>query len=215
MKYFIFTRFNLMMSGENFQSIYNHPKINDPEAWMEHRIILFEKYTLPSVLAQTDKDFTWLLAFDKQTPENILTRYDYIDNIHIIYEYPKFWIQNKIYDEWLITSRLDNDDYIYPTYIEEIKKAFRRKEEVIDVEYIQFDYFTGKYYTSDRYPPNGPFLSLVEYVEMDGLANTCFFCSHTKMPDNFPARKINKVLAKMIIHDRNISNHIVGKEIQL
>ena len=210
MKHFVFTRWNLLSADV---SIYNNPAIKDPEAWMEHRMLFFEKYTLPSMLAQTDKDFIWLLAFDEQTPYDIIRRYDYYDNIKIIFQYPKDWLVNEVYDEWIITTRLDNDDYVYPTFIENIKSYFDKEEMVIDVEYVQYDHYTGKHYTSNRRPPNGPFLSLAEYVR--DTPKTCYYCSHSKMAECFPAIKIPKILAKMIIHDRNISNHIVGREINV
>ena len=40
----------------------------DPE-WLKGRQTLFEKFCLPSVLSQTNKDFEWILVADERTPE--------------------------------------------------------------------------------------------------------------------------------------------------
>jgi hypothetical protein len=54
---------------------------------------------------------------------------------------------------------------------------------------------------------------LLSGVRPEEPIKTCFYCSHTKMIDHFPSMKIDKKLYRMVIHDRNISNRIVGKEI--
>ena len=38
------------------------------EVWLEDRFRLFEQYTLPCVLQQSCKDFTWVVLFDGDTP---------------------------------------------------------------------------------------------------------------------------------------------------
>src|ERR1700677_1263076 len=42
--------------------------------WLENRLVLFKRYCLPSVMAQSNQDFTWLLYFDETTPEAYLRR---------------------------------------------------------------------------------------------------------------------------------------------
>ena len=37
------------------------------EIYLEKRFELFDKYTFPSINAQTDKDFTWFLLFNDKT----------------------------------------------------------------------------------------------------------------------------------------------------
>src|SRR5258706_10927888 len=46
--------------------------------WLEKRQALFEKYTLPSVMGQRNKDFEWLLISDARTPDkfkNVMDKY--------------------------------------------------------------------------------------------------------------------------------------------
>jgi len=218
MKHYIFTRWNLL---DRETDIYNNPKIKNPEKWMAHRIKLFEKYTLPSLKKQTNQNFTWLLAFSEQTPSEIICRYDYIDNIQIIYEYPTDWLNaNLPNSEYVITSRIDNDDYYYEDFVKEVQNEASASlflwkkpdfELVIDVEGVQFDEKTGKFYDNARVSNNSPFISFVEPVRKE--LKTVYYCSHTNMEGNFLSTKIKKRLSCMVIHDKNICNKIVGSEL--
>ena len=104
--------------------------------------------------------------------------------------------------EWLITSRFDNDDILDSQYIAEIQRQFRAEEEIIDVDYVKTDFRETK--PSGRTRPNSPFLSFIEYWDMN--IKTALGYPHSVMPDHFPSRKINKVLAKMVIHKNNVIN---------
>ena len=57
------TRFNL--------GLYDRENINVYK-WIDNRIKLFGKYTLPSVLNQTRQDFIWLMVMDNRTPQDHL-----------------------------------------------------------------------------------------------------------------------------------------------
>jgi hypothetical protein len=50
MKHYILTRWNQSHNNEN---IYNFKGINDPERCMYERVVLFEKYCLPSIHMDT------------------------------------------------------------------------------------------------------------------------------------------------------------------
>lgn len=62
--HFIITRFNLNLYAQD-----KHDLPTRTERWLEHRFEVFERYCLPSVAAQTSKNFTWLCLFDAATPE--------------------------------------------------------------------------------------------------------------------------------------------------
>ena len=63
----IMTRFNVARPKRS------DPIRLDPE-WLAGRFDLFEKYCLPSVAAQTARDFHWLVYFDAATPEPLRAR---------------------------------------------------------------------------------------------------------------------------------------------
>ena len=225
-KHFLFTRWNKLDANT---SIYNNPAVPDPEAWMDHRMKLFDEITLPSVMMQTSMDFQWLLSFDNKTPKWILSKYSEFPRVKIIFEYPADYLRRmkgySIRDgEWIITSRLDNDDMILPEYIEKIQGYFNEQFMLVDTDGVQLDLATGKEYTVERRSQNSPFISLIEQVGVpwqsctkelliDQPVKTVYYCSHSKMEWHFPSVKIPQKLYKMVIHDRNITNKIIGKEI--
>ena len=60
-RHYLTTRFNA--------GIYGPTRLHTPEQWMEHRWKLFTAITLPSIMEQTCRIFTWLILMDKKTPE--------------------------------------------------------------------------------------------------------------------------------------------------
>ncbi len=135
----LLTRFNI-----RFLKGYTY---NLDNQWLESRFELFEQFCLPSVEAQTNKDFKWILFFDKSTPleykhkaENYKKR---LENLEIVYlssddidpdrEVPTM-PENYDVDyisaikpfsdqsEYLLTIRFDNDDAIESTFIDEMRK---------------------------------------------------------------------------------------------
>jgi hypothetical protein len=204
-KHFILTRFNLGIYDSKGDY---HVKVGDPEQWMEHRIELFERYCLPSVMSQTCKNFTWVLAFDPQTPCEIICQYDYMDNIQVIFEKPQIWLKTVAPEcEWLITSRFDNDDMYAPDFVEKIHEQFEYCTEIIDIDYHAWDLNTNTTWTSGRKAANSPFLTLVEVWEDDVM--TALGEEHSIMPNFYMTKKLG-VYATQIIHNRNISNQIRG-----
>ncbi|MBP5642233.1 MAG: hypothetical protein J6W92_04135 [Paludibacteraceae bacterium] len=126
MKHLIITRFNIQYEPDSHIGI--------TEQWLSQRLPLFEQYCLTSVQAQTKSDFTWILLCDSNTPDKYkkqLDKYEQIvPQIKIIYS---SWVEdvNKLYQqigtsyvregEKLLTTRLDNDDRIEPTYVERVQ----------------------------------------------------------------------------------------------
>jgi len=195
-EHFIFTRFNLGLYRR-------HPS---PDAWMTKRLDLFERYTLPSMMRQTTNRWTWLLAFDPQTPECITARYDYLDRVQVIYEPCQDWMRANVdMGGWLITSRLDNDDYVERDWVERIQAEFNRSELVVDFHGRALNLETGKYFNSDRTLPNSMFLSLIEH---GSTCKTCHAFNHTDMVAHYPSKLIEGFGWTMIIHDDNLMNTI-------
>lgn len=61
-KHFVITLFNI--------KIYQKDKAKRDvltDEWLRERLDLFERYCLPSMKQQTDKDYVWLCLFDKET----------------------------------------------------------------------------------------------------------------------------------------------------
>lgn len=205
---------------------YNHDlytnntyKIKDREQWMEDRVIKFEKL-LNSLENQTCLNFKFLIFIDNNTPEHLKKKLrKVVSNFLIkvnweIIESPfNIYLKNlKINTEYLITSRIDNDDEYLPNFVKTVQNSFNSCEEVIDVIGMQYDTVNHKKYTSGRYTPNSPFISLIE--RSDNIRSV-YHCSHSNMCKHFKCRFSDNNEYNYIqnIHDNNIMNKIIGKEI--
>lgn len=117
----------------------------DPRAlsgiWLDARMRLFSNITVPSLVAQTRQPDQWLVFFDEKTPDrtrflfeelrqyhpslkNVL-RAEYCQELgaaecarHILSLAPAA-------TDWLLTTRLDNDDALHPHFIETVKGLCR------------------------------------------------------------------------------------------
>lgn len=202
MKHYLLTRWNLgIYSPENPY----RDKVGNIAEWTGHRIALFEKYCLPSIIVQTCKEFVWLMAFDRNTPDWLLERYALIEQVRLIFEQPHEWLRKQPpTDEWLLTTRLDNDDMYRTDTIQRLHDAFDEREEVIDIGYDVLDLATWRSYPSGRTRNNSPFLSLSEPWTAHPM--TAMGRPHTVMVDQYPNRRLDGTLATQIIHERNIIN---------
>ncbi|MCM8570484.1 putative rhamnosyl transferase [Gramella jeungdoensis] len=178
MKHFLITRFNLRAAH------WQTSKTGNPvltEDWLKKRFFLFETYCLPSVVNQTQQNFTWLVFFDTHTPTEYRRR-----AIQISKEYPNFFpvfidgieslkdssieeIKKEITpsDDYIITSRLDNDDIIHKNYIKTIQCLFQPLDKtVIDLR-IGYQATLGEPYSQIRNVYNifNPYISLIESVD--------------------------------------------------
>jgi len=178
----------------------------DTEAWMEKRLRLFRKYTLPAMKAQTCQNFKWLIRFDPDTPE--IPQFDY-ENIITSFEVGAGKYLNKhVKTPWLITSRIDNDDYYEPTFVEEIQRCFEEREILIDVKGRQLDDKTGLFYSFPKYDRNSPFITLIERKKYKYYTVKRY--NHGDMKNHYRSRVIHKKLAVQVIHDTNQMNRLTN-----
>jgi glycosyltransferase involved in cell wall biosynthesis len=184
---------------------------------MNDRANKFKKL-LKSLKNQTCKNFKLIIFVDSKTPNNILQELENLTKIYlnsedfsISEENPIEKIKNtKFESEFIITSRIDNDDEYFEKFVETIQNSFREKVELIDTIGIQYDNLNNKKYTSGRTRPNSPFISLIERTNCE--VKTVFYKQHTKMLNYFESRfvDIKEPLYKQNIHDNNITNKIIG-----
>jgi len=127
-QHFIITNFNCYL--------YENKDINDYDQWMDWRICVFQRFTVPSVLAQTCQQFTWLVQLSPQTPQHYQQKIQSIIhevNGRIVGQYhdvcgiPKD-IPNA--DKY-IYSILESDDAIPKQYIQQI-------QDVVDIYPVPF-----------------------------------------------------------------------------
>lgn len=134
MQHFILTRFNLRLH-------YRHDKNGravQTEKWLRERFRLFETYCMPSVMAQTCRNFRWICLFDESTPEEFCRRVAGYRGMHGVFFpfYPdteqarhfQEFFSRKVYeladkgDEDLLTTYLDNDDCLRDDFVGRVQE---------------------------------------------------------------------------------------------
>lgn len=224
MKYdhFLITRFNIPAS--NWKLDKNNNQVQD-DVWLQKRIDLFERFCLPSVIAQTCKGFKWIVWFDTNSPQLLKTKikewgqlcsnfvaaysndYDYWQNEGL----PKY-IKESITDEsnYVITTRLDNDDAISTMTIAEIQKVFVPNDNtIIDIPNgycynLQTELFSKHTITSS------PFISYIESTNKPKI-ETVYREGHPAWIGKAEFKSIPERLWIQVCHDSNIANSQHGK----
>ena len=172
-KHLLITRFNLK-NPEWKQLTKNNESLLD-DSWMNERLELFANYCFPSISNQSNQNFEWLLYYDSTTSETHKSKIAeiignktniksfFIDGMPVFNESIIKYVEENISTEYLITSRIDNDDCIHKDFINEIQKHFDKQD------FLAIDNIEG--YTL-QIEPNfilgkkehifNPFISLIE-----------------------------------------------------
>jgi hypothetical protein len=187
--------------------------------WLTARLELFERYCLPSVSAQQDADFRWLIFFDAASPawfkKKVSGFEPLVTPIYVEGEASDEVLRRHILQTGLVTSshllttRLDNDDAIAKDHLGRVQRAFRGQ----DREFIRFPYglqsFRGDLY--QVYWPANPFLSLVEKVENGNRFTTVMCVRHDRVSDAGAIKQIQCSSQWLqTLHDSNLGNVLRG-----
>jgi hypothetical protein len=206
------TRFNLPSKG-------NESLIRAREGWLRDRIALFERYCLPSVEAQTNKNFSWLVYFDPASPSWLLDR---------VKEHERGRAYHPVFREevtpaelvvdasdviggtrraGMMTTNLDNDDGIAADFVERLQAA-------ADPSRRQALYLAdGLIRRGDslfvRVDVHNAFCSVAEPWDSP---MTCWADWHNLLPVHMPATVLRGAPGWLqVIHDSNVSNRVRGR----
>lgn len=207
-KHYLLCRYNVALYSQN---PYN---LEEPDDYMSQRLPMFMRF-VKCLDQQTNDNFTLLVGIDDLTPDEFIDEIiEVLDwstvDYKIIYEQPSEWLKRQEPEaEWLITSRIDNDDEYYPGFIETIQKSFREQTELLDVYGVQC--LDKVFYSSGRPAPNSPFITLVEPWEN---VKTVHYKSHSVMNGEYTARFVGThPLYIQHLHDHNLANKLIGKKL--
>lgn len=217
----IITRFNIeadysKTSPNNLIS--KNQNICCDENYLNQRFFLFEKYYIPSLLAQTDKNFKIYVCFHSNTPKCFLdkiSQYQILFNGRFIPIFSEKFnlqllvhhiIKNKSAD-WIMTLRLDNDDAISSNFVQNTKKYF------VPINNYYINYYKGLQYVQSidkfftYFHNSNHFLVLVEKIS-DSLT-TAYAMNHSKVFSSIPNFfnvKINQPMTLEVVHELNVLN---------
>lgn len=133
-QHLIISRFNL--------DLYTSKSEKEAAAWMDYRLKIFDTFCYPSIVGQTNQNFTWLILFDAKTPKyhrQIIAKYKRITPIYYIRN-PQHSLQDIVMKtikhsrnpdaEYIITTRIDVDDMISSNFIQQIQLLIPKEDNV-------------------------------------------------------------------------------------
>jgi len=215
-QHFILTRFNIATPGREV-AIRNAP------GWLERRFELFERYCLSSMAAQDMADFTWLIYFDRDTPDQFRER---IARAQAVAPFEARFVgltqmadvaadvRQRLAEDCaqVITTRLDNDDAVACNFVAAIQQAAQRNvEQGADAgAVLNFPHGIalrrGRLYSAND--ASNPFTSLVEGAHR---LKTIWSVPHHLLHEAYNIRQITSgPIWLQIVHGDNVTNRIKG-----
>jgi len=216
-KHFVITRFNLPAFPKD-----KNGKETLTDSWMEERFTLFEKYCIPSIVNQTVTNFEWLVLFDIKTINQFKKKIDFYSN-SIAFFTPVYiedltkissYIKSKLTDEddWLITTRIDNDDSIHKDFVSDIQILFKSHLKDCFFRYnYGYQWNTQTQCLLKFYEQYGNhFLSRIENIKRG--VETVFSCENTNIDflKNVEVVDIDDKKQRLwieVVHNTNVANH--------
>lgn len=207
----ILTRFNLPSTGA--ESV-----VRSDATWLRDRVELFERYCLPSVTAQTDSRFTWLIYFDPASPAWLRRRIR--EHADAGFYAPVFRETVSIDDllgdisarvgrrsDELVTTNLDNDDGLANDFVARLRaqpKPNRTTAYFVTKGLIKST--TGVYLRQDRHN------AFPSVRAQWGTPATCWSDWHTRLGRRMPVVQIDGPPGWLqVVHGRNVSNRVRGR----
>ncbi len=223
-KHLLLTRFNITL-GPEWQC--NNPIVKNVDVradidYLERRFDIFERFTFPSVSTQTIKDFTWLVLFHEDTPQQFKDRISalhsqmpdfvplYLDDEESlrVKEYISDYLRR--YDaDWFLTSRTDNDDVLHKDYIRSLQEFAEARADSGFISYPSGLQYSVVSKTACRlHYIDNHFISLLSPGE-DGQ-KTVLSYSHDFLPKEIKMSIIETPSPMWIemIHPTNLANRI-------
>lgn len=212
MDHFLLTRFNVRVPGQT-----SRPSRD----WMEHRLGLFEKYCVSSILAQDNLQFTWLVFLDEDTDEWARQRLEsmrearqnvfrpiYI-NSHFTGKVAGEVVASLSRSEYVATTRIDNDDAVAVDFISTIQ-AYIHEDDFVFVNLVEgAQWQAGRIYL--RPYRSNPFITLIERRQ-DSPLKTVFVGGHDELAHYGPMEDVytGRPMWLQVVHGSNLANEIVG-----
>lgn len=203
--------------------------------WLQRRKKVFERFTLPSVKAQNNKNFEWVLVSDSRTSNEFkqtLNSYGasviYHDFANHVWKHPPVFNETPIQQsvrletigeviadfigkqdtDYVITSRLDNDDCISLDYIDNVQ---RYTERLWNGSKFWLSFVRGcKWADNNVYSHNSKHNSFLSFIEPSESLETAYQCCHTLAGDSgYPVEIIRHGLQPTwmeVVHGENVLN---------
>ena len=215
-EHFLITRMNLGYIERSKSKGIN------PDIWLEKRMMLFFRNCIPSILAQSNFNFTWIIYLDRMTPKKYIDELKenlaVLKNVKLFFKFGHFnsifiYVADDIRSlvsnqtTHLITSRVDSDDMLHRDYISKVQRLFSGQ----DYQPINFD--LGYFYHNSKgvvgitkFECNS-FITLIEKINEAKSFKTVWHKIHTAycQDDKRLSIKEKPFLTCVSVHDLNDS----------
>jgi hypothetical protein len=194
------------------------------DEYLSQRFQLFDTYCFPSIVGQSNKNFTWLVLFNDRLPEKWRTKiHEYkstCPNIEVRYlsEIP-YEIQRQTYNrfisselkkesiepEFILTTRFDNDDAFHFSFVDSVQKYFLEHKKEMLINYINGLQYVPQYNVLKNITViDGHFGTLAE--KNDSNMRTVVTFSHSPLPADLPLVVNLKTKTRIWIETTHNSN---------
>lgn len=207
----LLTRFNLPTPG--LESL-----IRARDGWLRERVDLFERYCVPSVSNQTNRDFDWLVYLDPQSPDWVIQRLQpfvdrgqfrpiYRDTVSMEELASDIRETVRTRRDVLITTNVDNDDGLAVDFSQRLVDVHTHHERA--VMYISRGLIKspdGLYLRTDR---RNAFVSVRESWERPVTSWSEY---HNEFARVMPVIEIGGPPGWLqVVHGSNVSNRVRGR----
>ncbi|OMH23859.1 hypothetical protein BKD30_10840 [Tersicoccus phoenicis] len=210
----LLTRFNLPSPG--VESL-----VRAKEGWLRNRQSLFERYCLPSVRAQVQRSFHWIIYLDVQSPDWLKNRITELshDGLFVpIYreEVPRDDLLKDIRavtgaaGDVLLTTNLDNDDAVAVDFVARLQKGVagtaRRALYLTNGLIMQTDALYRHRDVSNAF---------CSVAESWNAPVTCWSDWHNRLEYSMPATRLHGAPGWLqVVHGGNVSNRVRGVRVR-
>lgn len=206
----LLTRFNVPTPG--YESL-----VRASDGWLEKRLVLFEKYCLPSVRNQVERRFRWLVYFDPESPEwfiekvreanhdrifaplfrSAISRQDLLDDLRNAAGNP---------GRYLLTTNLDNDDGLATDFTARLRDAPSAVRST--AVYLPSGLIRSGQTLYRNQDPDNAFCSVLSSWD---TPETCWTDWHNRLGRSMPVVRLAGSPAWLqVVHGSNVSNRIHG-----
>lgn len=206
----LLTRFNLPSAGVE-------STIRSRDGWLQGRVALFERYCLPSVIAQREQNVHWLVYFDPASPDWLKSWVDATCGDTFVPIYRTKVEHADLVDDMdqlipskartLITTNLDNDDGLGLNLVRRLQEcAWPRPKTAVYFARGLIKSHSGLYLRTD---PENAFCSVRETWDEP---MTCWKDWHNRLHLWMPVEVVtDEPHWLQVVHATNVSNRVRGR----
>ncbi|MEN9290060.1 MAG: hypothetical protein RL764_2045 [Pseudomonadota bacterium] len=209
----ILTRFNVPTKGREAD-------VRARNGWLERRFQLFDQYCLPSVSAQTVRDFRWIIYFDRATPAlfraQIRAMQGQFPFLALFRE--DLPLEDVVADvrsvlppgtQRVLTTRLDNDDALARDFVARLQQAARVRPIGTALNFPEGFAWRDGWVFGAR-DESSPFASALEPADH---FETIWARPHALLAEKFRLAQLAGGPAWLqVIHGDNVTNRIKGRQ---